>query len=72
VGRRCAIGLYRLLAFSVVRRTREIGIRIANSSRSSLTGMFLRERGGAQEPTRALLAFLLAAGYGSDTAVLGR
>jgi macrolide transport system ATP-binding/permease protein len=41
-----AIGLYGVLAFSVVRRTREIGIRIAvGASRSGVVLMFLKEGG---------------------------
>lgn len=41
-----AIGIYGVLAFSVVRRTREIGIRIAvGASRSSVVAIFLKEAG---------------------------
>ncbi len=39
-----AIGLYGVLAFSVVRRTREVGIRVAiGATRGEIVGLFLKE-----------------------------
>jgi predicted permease len=55
-----AIGLYALISYSVTRRTREIGIRIAlGAQRNSVVGMVLRE--GLQLLTFGLLLGLVGA-----------
>lgn len=59
-----AIGLYGVLAFSVVRRTHEIGIRLAvGASRSRVVAMFLKE-GGWLVGSGTLLGVPLALAFG--------
>ena len=56
------VGVYGVKAYSVARRTREIGIRMAlGAQRSAVLGMFMRE-GAVMLASGVLLGFLLAAG----------
>jgi ABC-type antimicrobial peptide transport system permease subunit len=58
------IGVYGVLAYSVIRRTREIGIRIAiGAQRSEVAGLFARE---------SLTVFLIGLVIGGPLALFAR
>ena len=59
-----SVGLYGVMSFAVVQRTREIGIRMALGARKASVLRMLMGRGGMVITTGTLIGLVLSAGLG--------